>query len=115
MIIVMPITSWICLSGVSSLGCTGPRRHSREVMRQLGYRDRLVKIRTMIKNNLQSIALGSGVSLPSELSSAKGRERLEALALPAEGRRARGGRSYGKRRVVAGREIKTAHQGSGRT
>jgi transposase len=37
---------------------------SREVLRQLRYRQRLVKITTMIKNNLQAIAISNGLSLP---------------------------------------------------
>ena len=63
-----------------------PRLHrqsaeSREVLRQLRYRQRLVKISTMIKNNLHAIALGAGLSLQTQLSTVKGRERLEALPL----------------------------------
>jgi transposase len=54
---------------------------SREVLRQLRYRQRLVKINVMIKNNLHAIALGAGLSLQTQLSTIKGRERLEALPL----------------------------------
>jgi hypothetical protein len=35
----------------------------------------------MIKNNLHAIALGAGLSLQTQLSTIKGRERLEALPL----------------------------------
>ncbi|MFL6282057.1 MAG: IS110 family transposase [Pyrinomonadaceae bacterium] len=59
-----------------------PSPQSQEVMRQLRYRHRLVKIRTMIKNNLHALALGAGVSLRTQIRTVKGRERLEALALP---------------------------------
>lgn len=63
-----------------------PRLHrqsaeSREVLRQLRYRQRLVKINVMIKNNLHAIALGAGLSLQTQLSTNKGRELLEALPL----------------------------------
>jgi len=63
-----------------------PRLHrqtaeSREVLRQLRYRQRLVKISVMIKNNLHAIALGAGLSLQAQLSTNKGRERLRALPL----------------------------------
>ncbi|MDQ3252469.1 MAG: IS110 family transposase [Acidobacteriota bacterium] len=57
------------------------RVESREVLRQLRYRQRLVKISVMIKNNLHAIALGAGLSLQTQLSTIKGRERLEALPL----------------------------------
>lgn len=59
-----------------------PSPQSREVMRQLRYRHRLVKIRTMIKNDLHALSLGAGVSLRTQIRTVKGRERLEALALP---------------------------------
>jgi hypothetical protein len=61
-----------------------PRLHrqsaaSREVLRQLRYRQWLVKISVMIKNKLHAIALGTGLSLQTQLSTNKGRARLEAL------------------------------------
>jgi transposase len=56
---------------------------SREVLRQLRYRRRLVKISVMIKNNLHAIALGAGLSLQAQLSTRRGQERL--LALPLSG------------------------------
>lgn len=59
-----------------------PSAISREVMRQLRYRHRLVKLRTIVKNNLQAIALGAGVSVQSKIGSAKSRQKLEALTLP---------------------------------
>lgn len=63
-----------------------PRLHrqsaqSREVLRQLRYQQRLVKISVMIKNNLHAIALGAGLSLQTQLSTNEGRERLKALRL----------------------------------
>jgi transposase len=63
-----------------------PRLHrqsaqSREVLRQLRYRQRLVKISTMCKNNLHAIALGAGLSLQTQLWTRQGQQRLQALAL----------------------------------
>lgn len=65
-----------------------PRLHrhsaeSREVLRQLRYRQRLVKITTMIKNNLQAIAIGNKLSLQAKLFTSAGRQRL--LELPVVG------------------------------
>jgi transposase len=54
---------------------------SREVLRQLRYRQRLVKINVMIKNSLHAIALGAGLSFQAQLSTAKGQARLQALPL----------------------------------
>ena len=59
-----------------------PSAQSLEVMRQLRYRHRLVKMRTMVKNSLHAIALGAGLSLQSKIGTAKSRQRLQALALP---------------------------------
>jgi transposase len=59
-----------------------PSAQSLEVLRQLRYRHRLVKMRTMVKNSLHAIALGAGLSLQSKIGTAKSRQRLQALALP---------------------------------
>jgi transposase len=59
-----------------------PSLHSREVLRQLRYRQRLVKMRTMVKNSLHALALGAGLSLRSGMATLKGRQRL--LELPLE-------------------------------
>src|SRR5215470_7298530 len=64
-----------------------PRLHrrtpeSREVLQQLRYRHRLVKMRTMTMNALQFMALSRGVSLRSKLTTRRGQERLRALPLP---------------------------------
>jgi transposase len=59
-----------------------PSAQSLEVMRQLRYRHRLVKMRTMVKNSLHAIALG-GLSLQSKIGTARSRQRLQALTLPA--------------------------------
>jgi transposase len=63
-----------------------PRIHrvsaaSREVLRQLRYRHRLVQMRTRSYNSLQAIALGAGVSLKAKLRTRKGKERLLELAV----------------------------------
>ena len=55
-------------------------RHSREsveVLRMLRYRARLVKMRTMISNNLQAIAISSGMSERSRMLSRAGQQRLK--------------------------------------
>jgi len=57
------------------------RPESLEVLRQLRYRRRLVKITTMIKNNLQAIAISGGLSVKGELFTRAGRCRLAALSL----------------------------------
>jgi transposase len=65
-----------------------PRIHrvsaaSREVLRQLRYRHRLVQMRTRSYNSLQAIALGAGVSLKAKLRTRKGKERLLGLSVTA--------------------------------
>jgi transposase len=54
---------------------------SLEVLRRLRYRHRLVQMRTRMRNSLQSIAHGCGVSLGPALRSKRGQERLNALPL----------------------------------
>lgn len=63
-----------------------PRLHrqlpeSREVLRQLRFRHRLVKMTTMIKNSLHAISLAAGLSLKSSIRSAKGQTKLRQLQL----------------------------------
>jgi transposase len=58
-----------------------PSLQSREVLRQLRYRQRLVKMRTMVKNSLHALSLGAGLSLRSGLATLKGREKLMTLPL----------------------------------
>jgi len=55
-------------------------RHSQEsieVLRMLRYRARLVKMRTMISNNLQAIAINSGLLERSRMLSRAGQQRLK--------------------------------------
>ena len=64
-----------------------PRIHrysaaSREVLQQLRYRQRLVKMRTMIVNSLLFMASSRGLSLRTQLKSRRGLERLQQMALP---------------------------------
>jgi transposase len=59
-------------------------RHSREsveVLRMLRYRARLVKMRTMISNNLQAIAISSGLSERSRMLSRAGQQRLKNVRM----------------------------------
>src|SRR6266567_6478791 len=37
--------------------------HSREILRQMRHRHKLIKIRTMVRNSLHAIAIGAGLSL----------------------------------------------------
>lgn len=65
-----------------------PRIHrqaalSREILRMLRYRHRLVKIRTIIKNCLQAVAIQSGLALKAQLFTQTGLAQLQALAMPA--------------------------------
>jgi transposase len=63
-----------------------PRIHrqaplSREILRMLRYRHRLVKIRTISKNCLHALALQSGLSLKSQLFTQTGMQQLASLAM----------------------------------
>ncbi len=64
-----------------------PRIHrysaeSREVLQQLRYRQRLVKMGTMVVNSLLFMASSRRLSLRTQLKSRRGLERLQQLALP---------------------------------
>ncbi len=54
---------------------------SRDVLSLLRYRHRLVRIRTMLKNGLQAVALNHQVRLGPRLFRGAGRERFQALPL----------------------------------
>jgi transposase len=63
-----------------------PRLHqplpaSREVLRMLRYRQKLIKLRTMSKNSLQAIALQAGLAKGQQLFSRAGQEQFQAVAL----------------------------------
>ncbi len=64
-----------------------PRIHrysveSRQVLQQLRYRQRLVKMRTMVVNSLLFMATSRGVTLRSQLQGKRGQERLRQISLP---------------------------------
>lgn len=56
-------------------------RESLEILRRLRHRHRLVQLRTRMRNSLQAIALGSGLTLKAKLRTKKGREKLNDLPL----------------------------------
>src|SRR5712692_6455694 len=53
-----------------------PAVQSREVLRMLRYRQKLIKMRTMSKNSLQAIALQAGLAKGSRLFSKAGQQEL---------------------------------------
>jgi transposase len=65
-----------------------PRIHryspeSRAVLQELRYRQRLVKMRTMVINSLLYLATSRGVALRGQLRSKRGLARLQQIPLPA--------------------------------
>jgi transposase len=56
-------------------------RESVEVLRMLRYRARLVKMRTMISNNLHSIAINCGLQQRSQMLSRAGQQRLRSARM----------------------------------
>src|SRR6478672_5629350 len=56
---------------------------SGEVLRQLRYRHKLVKLRTMVANTLHALAINAGLSLRAKLLTKGGRQQLRALPLSA--------------------------------
>ncbi len=57
-------------------------KHTREILQQLRYRHRLVKLRTMTVNMLLFMASSRGTTLRTQLQSKRGQARLKALSLP---------------------------------
>jgi len=57
-------------------------RSTREMLQQLRYRQRLVKMRTMVINMLLFMASSRGVSMRTQLRSQKGQAKLQQLPLP---------------------------------
>ncbi len=53
-----------------------PPQQSREVLRMLRYRQKLIKIRTMAKNSLQALALQAGLAKGSHLFTKAGQQEL---------------------------------------
>jgi transposase len=58
-----------------------PSPQSREVLRMLRYRQKLIKIRTMGKNSLQALALQSGLAKRSHLFTKAGQQELGAVRM----------------------------------
>jgi transposase len=58
-------------------------KESREVLRQLRYRHKLVKLRTMVVNSLHALAINAGLSLRAKLLTRDGRRQLRGLSLSA--------------------------------
>ena len=56
-------------------------RESREVLRQLRYRHKLVKLRTMVAKTLHALAINAGLSLRAKLLTKGGRQQLAGLQL----------------------------------
>jgi transposase len=53
-----------------------PTPESREVLRMLRYRQKLIKVRTMLKNSLQAIAMQAGLAKGKQLFPAAGQQEL---------------------------------------
>jgi len=62
---------------------------SRELLRQLRYRHKLVKLRTMVANTLHALAINCGLSLRAQLLTRNGRKQLADLRLSAIGQQQR--------------------------
>ena len=58
-----------------------PAEQSREVLRMLRYRQKLIKMRTMTKNSLQAIALQAGLAKGKQLFSQAGQAEFKAAAM----------------------------------
>ena len=58
-----------------------PPMQSREVLRMLRYRQKLIKIRTMGKNSLQALALQSGLAKGSHLFTKAGQQELRTVRM----------------------------------
>ncbi|MFN2499914.1 MAG: IS110 family transposase, partial [Pyrinomonadaceae bacterium] len=58
-----------------------PLMKSREVLRMLRYRQKLIKIRTISKNSLQALALQSGLAKRSQLFTRSGQQEFLAAAM----------------------------------
>ena len=58
-----------------------PAVQSREVLRMLRYRQKLIKMRTMTKNSLQAIALQAGLAKGKQLFSHAGQAEFKAAAM----------------------------------
>ena len=64
-------------------------KESREVLRQLRYRHKLVKLRTIVANTLHALALNAGLSLRAKLLTKGGRRQLRSIAISASSQQQR--------------------------
>ena len=58
-----------------------PTPSSREILRMLRYRHKLVRMRTSIKNSLQALAIQSGLSRPAQLFTRSGLQQLQTVSM----------------------------------
>lgn len=58
-----------------------PSTTSREILRMLRYRHKLIKIRTIIKNSLQALSIQSGLSLRAKLFTRAGLAQLQSVPM----------------------------------
>src|SRR2546421_3533379 len=58
-----------------------PTATSREILRMLRYRHKLIKMRTIIKNSLQALSIQSGLSLRARLFTGAGLEQLRRTTM----------------------------------
>ena len=58
-----------------------PAATSREVLRMLRYRQKLIKLRTMAKNSLQAIALQAGLAKGNQLFSRAGQQQFQSATM----------------------------------
>ena len=58
-----------------------PLPQSREILRMLRYRQKLIKVRTMTKNSLQAIAMQAGLAKGKRLFTATGQAEFKALVM----------------------------------
>jgi transposase len=58
-----------------------PTPESREILRMLRYRHKLVKVRTIVKNSLQALSIQSGLSLQARLFTRQGEQQLLASSM----------------------------------
>ena len=58
-----------------------PAAQSREILRMLRYRHKLVQMRTIIKNSLQALSIQSGLSLRAKLFTRAGLVQLQSVSM----------------------------------
>ena len=58
-----------------------PTVQSREILRMLRYRHKLVRMRTVVKNSLQALSIQSGLSLRTKLFTRAGQAQLQSVLM----------------------------------